>query len=67
MTVFVFLTGFVAGGALFGATAFYLGKKTIREKEKALDAEIKNYHRYATQFSNFLNYNGSSSGQEDVD
>ena len=48
-------------------TTYIFYNKGIKEKEKNLDSEIKSYHRAATQFTNFLNYNGSSEGQEDVD
>lgn len=63
MEVICYGLGIITGGA----AVYFFCKKDIKKKEETLDAEIKSYHRVTTQFTNFLNYNGSSEGQEDVD
>lgn len=50
-----------------GAVVYFFDHKTVKEKEQALNKEIQGYHRVTTQLSNFLNYDGTSFGQEDVD
>ena len=63
MEVICFGLGMIIGGAV----VYILCHKTIKEKEQVLDGEIKSYQRATTQVTNFLNYNGTSDGQEDVD
>lgn len=63
MEVVCFALGVIIGGAVM----FILDRKGIKEKEQVLNNEIKSYHKATTQVTNFLNYNGTSEGQEDVD
>lgn len=63
MEIIWYALGFISGGAV----VYILCHKTIKEKEQVLDCEIKSYQSATTQVTNFLNYNGTSDGQEDVD
>lgn len=67
MEVICFGLGMIIGGTLFGVPAFFMGKQSIKGAKAALEAEKNEYHRVTKQFSNFLNYDGTSAGQEEID
>lgn len=63
MEVICFGLGMIIGAIII----YFVLRKNISKKEQVLDGEIMSYHRATTQITNFLNYNGTSAGQEDVD
>ena len=63
MNVICFAFGIIVGGGAM----YFIERKGIHKKEEVLDGAIKSYQKATTQITNFLNYNGSSIGQEDVD
>lgn len=67
MEVICFGLGIIIGGALFGVSAFFIGKN-YKSKDDILEAEEKKAEiRLRKQWANFAAYNGSSEGQEDID
>lgn len=67
MEVICFGLGMIIGGAFFGIAAYFLGK-SLKSKKDILEAEEKKAEiRLRKQWENFVAYDGTSNGQEDID
>lgn len=59
--------GIIIGGALFGIPGFFFGRN-FRFKKEIMEAEEKKAEkRMRKQWENFVAYDGTTKGQEDID
>ena len=59
--------GIIIGAALFGIPAFFIGRN-FKTKKDILEAEEKKAEkRMRKQWENFVAYDGTTKGQEDID
>ena len=67
MEVICFGLGMIIGGAIGGIAAYFMVKNYKKEKD-ILEAEEKKAEiRFKKQLANFVAYDGTVKGQEDID